>query len=130
MTSSAEQRSAVFIDAHGDGLLDPHGAELLGPHGPLAQHIPGFAPRVPQQEMAYAVAEALHNDGVLISEAGTGTGKTYAYLVPALMSGKKIIISTGTKNLQDQLYHRDLPVVRNALGVSVRTALLDRKSVV
>ncbi len=116
MTSPAER-----LDA---GLLDPHGAELLGPHGPLAQHIPGFAPRVPQQEMAHAVAEALHNDSVLISEAGTGTGKTYAYLVPALMSGKKIIISTGTKNLQDQLYHRDLPVVRNALGVSVRTALL------
>ena len=105
-------------------LLGPHGAELLGPHGPLARHIPGFAPRAPQQDMAQAVAEALHNDSVLISEAGTGTGKTYAYLVPALMSGKKIIISTGTKNLQDQLYHRDLPLVRNALGVSVRTALL------
>lgn len=116
MTSSAERLGA--------GLLDPHGAGLLGPHGPLAQHIPGFAPRAPQQEMAHAVAEALQNDSVLISEAGTGTGKTYAYLVPALMSGKKIIISTGTKNLQDQLYHRDLPMVRNALGVSVRTALL------
>ena len=104
--------------------LLPHDAELLGPRGPLAQHIPGFAPRAPQQDMAQAVAEALHNDSVLISEAGTGTGKTYAYLVPALMSGKKIIISTGTKNLQDQLYHRDLPLVRNALGVSVRTSLL------
>lgn len=99
-------------------------AELLGPNGPLAHRIAGFAPRAPQQDMAQAVAEALRDCSVLISEAGTGTGKTYAYLVPALMSGKKIIISTGTKNLQDQLYHRDLPVVRTALGVPVRTALL------
>ncbi len=90
-------------------LSGPDGAALLGPEGPLARHISGFAPRAPQQDMAQAVADALLNDGVLISEAGTGTGKTYAYLVPALMSGKKIIISTGTKNLQDQLYHRDLP---------------------
>ncbi len=105
-------------------LSGPDGAALLGPEGPLARHISGFAPRASQQDMAQAVADALLNDDVLISEAGTGTGKTYAYLVPALMSGKKIIISTGTKNLQDQLYHRDLPLVRTALGVSVRTALL------
>ncbi|MBI2779670.1 MAG: ATP-dependent DNA helicase [Gammaproteobacteria bacterium] len=99
-------------------------AELLGPDGPLAKRISGFAPRAAQQEMAEAIAQVFDDYGLLISEAGTGTGKTYAYLVPAILSGKKVIISTGTKNLQDQLFHRDLPVVRNALGVPLRAALL------
>lgn len=98
--------------------------ELLGQDGPLARHIPGFTPRLQQQEMAEAIAEAIAEEQVLIAEAGTGTGKTFAYLVPALMSGKKVIISTGTRNLQDQLFHRDLPAVRDALSVPVRTALL------
>lgn len=74
--------------------------------------------------MAEAVAEAIENHGQLIVEAGTGTGKTYAYLLPALMSGRKAIISTGTKALQDQLYHRDLPLVSKAVGRPVTTALL------
>ena len=99
-------------------------ASALGPHGPLARHLPGFAPRAAQQSMAEAVASALEERTALICEAGTGTGKTYAYLVPALLSGKKIIVSTGTKNLQDQLFHRDLPVVRKALAVPVTAALL------
>ncbi|CAK0779311.1 putative ATP-dependent DNA helicase HI_0387 [Gammaproteobacteria bacterium] len=99
-------------------------ADLLGSNGPLTRHIQGFAPRVAQQEMAAAVGEALEKRGVLICEAGTGTGKTYAYLVPALLSGQKVILSTGTKNLQDQLYQRDLPLVRDALGVGSRIALL------
>ncbi|MEO7558582.1 MAG: ATP-dependent DNA helicase, partial [Gammaproteobacteria bacterium] len=103
-------------------MLTP--TELLGPDGPLARRIDGFAPRIQQQEMAEAVADALANYEVLITEAGTGTGKTFAYLVPALLSGKKVIISTGTKNLQDQLFHRDLPIVRDALGVPVTVALL------
>ncbi len=98
--------------------------EILGADGPLAQHIPGFAPRQPQQEMAEAVEQAIANSSVLIAEAGTGTGKTFAYLVPALLSGGKVIISTGTKNLQDQLFHKDLPVVRDALGVPVTIAML------
>jgi ATP-dependent DNA helicase DinG len=99
-------------------------ATLLGPEGPLAKVIPGFAPRRQQQEMAEAVAAALDHNGVLIAEAGTGTGKTFAYLVPALLSGKKVIVSTGTKNLQDQLFRKDLPLVRQALGVPVEAALL------
>ena len=74
--------------------------------------------------MAEAVAEAIDNTDKLIVEAGTGTGKTFAYLIPALLSGKKTIISTGTKALQDQLYHRDLPLVGKALGRPVTTALL------
>lgn len=99
-------------------------SELLGENGPLAKRLPGFAPRPQQQAMAEAVANTLKRDGLLIAEAGTGTGKTFAYLVPALLCGKKVMISTGTKNLQDQLFHRDLPTVLDALGVSTSTALL------
>ena len=99
-------------------------SELLGTNGPLAKHISGFASRFQQQAMAESVAETLENDGLLIAEAGTGTGKTFAYLVPALLCGKKVMISTGTKNLQDQLFHRDLPTVREALGISTSIALL------
>ncbi len=98
--------------------------ELLGPEGPFARLIPGFAPRAEQQAMAEAVAAALETRGTLIAEAGTGTGKTFAYLLPALRSGQKVIVSTGTKNLQDQLFHKDLPVVREALGLPVEVALL------
>ncbi|HEC18975.1 MAG TPA: ATP-dependent DNA helicase, partial [Gammaproteobacteria bacterium] len=101
---------------------------ILGSSGPLAKHVSGFAPRRQQQDMAEAVGQALSNNELLIAEAGTGTGKTYAYLVPALLlsqeQGKKVMISTGTKNLQDQLFHRDLPTVRKALGVSTSVALL------
>ncbi len=99
-------------------------SEILGRDGLLAKHVAGFAPRPEQQAMADAVAQTLDNNSILIAEAGTGTGKTFAYLVPALLSGQKVIISTGTKNLQDQLYHRDLPVVRKALEVPVSVALL------
>jgi ATP-dependent DNA helicase DinG len=98
--------------------------ELLGVNGPLARQLPGFAPRWQQQAMAGAVANALEYRRVLLAEAGTGTGKTYAYLVPALLSGSKVIISTGTRNLQDQLYQKDLPLVCKALGIRVKTALL------
>ncbi len=99
-------------------------SEILGQDGLLAKHVAGFAPRTEQQAMADAVAHTLENNSILIAEAGTGTGKTFAYLVPALLSGQKVIISTGTKNLQDQLYHRDLPIVRKALEVPVSVALL------
>src|SRR5215468_10714186 len=87
-------------------------SELLGPDGPFAQEVPNFTPRDCQQQMADAVEEAIADSQMLIVEAGTGTGKTFAYLVPALQSGKRVIVSTGTKTLQDQLFHRDLPRVR------------------
>ncbi len=96
----------------------------LAEGGALAEAIPAFAPRPAQQRLAEAVAQAFGERGVLLAEAGTGTGKTYAYLVPALLSGQKTIISTGTRALQDQLYFRDLPRVRDALGIGVTTALL------
>ncbi len=99
-------------------------AELLGAEGPFAREIPGYAPRASQQTMAVAVEEAIAERQVLVAEAGTGTGKTFAYLVPALLSGKRVIISTGTKTLQDQLFHRDLPQVRSVLGARLSAALL------
>ncbi len=98
--------------------------EALAEGGVLAEAIPAFAPRPAQQRLAGAIAEAFGTRGVLLAEGGTGTGKTYAYLVPALLSGLKTIISTGTRALQDQLYLRDLPRVRDALGVGLKTALL------
>src|SRR6188472_4068482 len=94
--------------------------DLLGSEGPFAREVPGFVSRAVQQAMAAAVAAAIDQRHALISEAGTGTGKTFAYLVPALLSGKRVIISTGTRNLQDQLFHRDLPTVARAIGRPVR----------
>jgi ATP-dependent DNA helicase DinG len=99
-------------------------ADLLGPEGPFAREVPGFAPRASQQAMAEAVEAAIADRQMLIAEAGTGTGKTFAYLVPALTSGKRVIVSTGTKTLQDQLFHRDLPLVRSVLDARVSAALL------
>ncbi|MDJ0807015.1 MAG: ATP-dependent DNA helicase [Gammaproteobacteria bacterium] len=99
-------------------------AEIFGPQGWLARRLEGYSHRPQQQEMAEAVARILEEGGVLICEAGTGTGKTFAYLVPALMSGLRVIISTGTKNLQDQLFHRDLPMVRRSLSSPLSIALL------
>jgi ATP-dependent DNA helicase DinG len=102
--------------------------ELLGPQGPLAAVVPGFESRREQQEMADWVGAALDERTVLAVEAGTGTGKTFAYLVPALLSGRHVIVSTGTRTLQDQLYHRDLPMLSQALGRPVRVALLKGRS--
>ncbi len=98
--------------------------EVLGSDGLLSRHIDGFSFRSQQLAMAEMVADTMDSGGVLITEAGTGTGKTFAYLVPALLSGRKVIISTGTKNLQDQLFHRDLPLVQEALAHPLQVALL------
>jgi ATP-dependent DNA helicase DinG len=115
----------------GDQRVEPHSragtgdlSDVFGPQGLLARHLDGYTHRVQQQTMAECIAEVIRDAGTLICEAGTGTGKTFAYLVPALLSRCKVLISTGTKNLQDQLFHRDLPLVREALGVPVRVALL------
>lgn len=97
---------------------------LFGADGALAECLDGFAPRPEQLAMAEAVGAALRTGHNLVIEAGTGTGKTLAYLVPALLSQKRIILSTGTKTLQDQLYHRDLPAIGRALGRPVDVRLL------
>ncbi len=97
---------------------------IFAADGALALAVDGFRVRDGQLEMARAVAHAIEKNTVLIAEAGTGTGKTFAYLVPALLSGGKVIISTGTKTLQDQLFDRDIAVVREALKVPVTVALL------
>ena len=99
-------------------------AAIFGAEGALAKRIAGFRVRSQQIEMAEEVARAIRDCATLVCEAGTGTGKTFAYLVPALLTGGKVIISSGTKTLQDQLYQRDLPLVREALKVSLTTALL------
>ncbi len=107
-----------------DDLDESPSAAALGPDGPFAREVESFAPRAVQQRMAAAVEAAIDNVEELVVEAGTGTGKTFAYLVPALLSGKRVIVSTGTKTLQDQLYHRDLPRVRATLGARLKSALL------
>src|SRR5207245_752380 len=86
--------------------------------------LPGFRFRAQQLAMSEAVARAIETRSELIAEAGTGTGKTFAYLVPALLYGGKVIVSTGTKTLQDQLYERDIPMLRDALRVPVTIAVL------
>ncbi|NEX62605.1 ATP-dependent DNA helicase [Noviherbaspirillum sp. 17J57-3] len=106
---------------------DEHDADierLFSPDGSLSNAVKGFRPRQSQTEMAKAIASAIGQRSTLIAEAGTGTGKTFAYLVPALLWGGKVILSTGTKNLQDQLYLRDIPTVRRALNAPVSVALL------
>jgi ATP-dependent DNA helicase DinG len=98
--------------------------EIFSPDGPLARAIGGYRVRAQQVEMAERIASAINSCSVFIAEAGTGTGKTFAYLVPALKSGGKVIVSTGTKTLQDQLFNKDLPMVRDALKAPVKIALL------
>ncbi len=99
-------------------------ATMFAETGTLATAIPGYRPRAAQQKMAEAVANAISQNDTVIVEAGTGTGKTFAYLVPAMLWGGKVIVSTGTKNLQDQLFLRDIPTVRHALNVPVSVSLL------
>jgi ATP-dependent DNA helicase DinG len=103
-------------------------AGLLESDGPFSEALDGFAPREAQIRMADAVERTLSRGACLVAEAGTGIGKTLAYLVPALLSGERVIISTGTKTLQDQLYFRDLPLVIGALDITVRPTLLKGRS--
>ncbi|MGE4368366.1 MAG: ATP-dependent DNA helicase [Burkholderiaceae bacterium] len=99
-------------------------SDIFGADGPLARALPDYFPRSAQLELAQAVEAALNDRAVLVAEAGTGTGKTWAYLVPAFFSGTKVLVSTGTRTLQDQLFRRDIPRLRNALAMPVTVALL------
>ncbi len=102
----AEQVRAIFSD-----------------EGALSRVVDGYEPRDGQRRMADAVAGVLENSGTLLAEAGTGTGKTLAYLVPAILSGRRVLVSTGTKNLQEQIFFKDLPLLQQALGVRVTATL-------
>jgi ATP-dependent DNA helicase DinG len=98
--------------------------EAFVPGGVLSRAADAFLPRAGQTEMALAVARTIEEGGALVVEAGTGVGKTFSYLVPALLSGERVLLSTATKTLQDQLFGRDLPRLAEALGLPVRMALL------
>jgi ATP-dependent DNA helicase DinG len=106
------------------GRMNSDYQDVFNLEGPLARALPGYAYRPEQAAMAKAVGLALARLEPLIVEAGTGTGKTFAYLVPALLSGRSVIISTGTRTLQDQLFRRDVPLLAKALGLPVKIALL------
>jgi ATP-dependent DNA helicase DinG len=99
-----------------DSLADAV-AQAFADDGPLARALPQFEPRDGQRRMAEAVARAIDDGGMLLAEAGTGTGKTMAYLVPAVLSGRRVLVSTGTKNLQEQIFTKDVPALREALGI-------------
>ena len=98
--------------------------EIFGPDGALAERLQGFSYRAAQAQMAALVAEALDSGRHAAIEAGTGIGKTFAYLLPVLLSGRRAIISTGTRTLQDQLFARDLPLLGAVIGRPARVALL------
>ncbi|HTD03303.1 ATP-dependent DNA helicase [Undibacterium sp.] len=106
------------------GKHDEEVEQIFGPAGILSTSIKGYKPRQAQTEMAKAIASAIAGQTTLLAEAGTGTGKTFAYLTPALLWGGKVIVSTGTKNLQDQLFLRDIPMIKKVLNAPVSVALL------
>ncbi|VXC75068.1 ATP-dependent DNA helicase [Massilia sp. 9I] len=125
---ASPQRDVLPASARPVGKYDEELDRLFGAGGPLAPNVGTYKPRQSQTEMAKAIAGAIAEQKVLMAEAGTGTGKTFAYLVPALLWGGKTIISTGTKNLQDQLFLRDIPTIRAALRAPVSVALLKGRS--
>src|ERR1700704_5491907 len=103
-------------------------SDIFGHEGPLERALPDFKVRRQQLRMAERVAAAVDSRETLALEAGTGTGKTFAYLVPALLSGARVLISTGTRTLQDQLFAKDLPLLAAAIGRPARVALLKGRS--
>jgi ATP-dependent DNA helicase DinG len=103
-------------------------AAAFADDGPLARAVDGYEPREGQRAMAAAVADVIERGGTLIAEAGTGTGKTLAYLVPAILSGKRVLVSTGTKNLQEQIFFKDIPLLRDALGKPFSATLMKGRS--
>lgn len=112
------------LTSNDPGIHDSEVEKIFGDTGLLSSTIPGYRSRQAQIEMAQAIAQAIAGQKTLLAEAGTGTGKTFAYLIPALLWGGKVIVSTGTKNLQDQLYLRDIPTIKKVLKAPVSVALL------
>ncbi|WP_273489781.1 ATP-dependent DNA helicase [Roseateles chitosanitabidus] len=120
----AASRARAAAEALRPGELEQSVVAAFDTGGPLSRHDPGYAPREPQQRMALAVAQAIAGRDTLVVEAGTGVGKTFAYLVPALLAGGRTLISTATKSLQDQLFMRDLPRLLDTFSLPLRAALL------
>ncbi|HNV03331.1 MAG TPA: ATP-dependent DNA helicase [Vicinamibacterales bacterium] len=110
--------------SRGPAGLDEAVERAFADDGPLARAVPAFEPRQGQREMAAAVARVFARGGVLLAEAGTGTGKTLAYLAPAILSGRRVLVSTGTKNLQEQIYVKDIPLLREGLGIPFTAACM------
>ncbi|MCD6294081.1 MAG: DEAD/DEAH box helicase, partial [Deltaproteobacteria bacterium] len=102
----------------------PTSEDILGPDGMLSRRIDGFEVRPSQLEMALLIEKAFREQSSVIVEAGTGTGKTFGYLVPVLLSGKKTVVSTGTKNLQEQIYKKDIPLLKKATGLSIDAVIM------
>ena len=109
---------------HGRDVLTRAVEAAFAEDGPLARTLPGYEPRPGQQAMARAAAGLLADGGILLAEAGTGTGKTLAYLVPAILSRHRVLVSTGTKNLQEQILHKDLPLLERVLDVPFRATCM------
>ena len=97
---------------------------FFGPQGLLARSLPGYEERASQQRLSEAVGRVLDEGGLLLAEAGTGTGKTLAYLLPAVELGRRVVVSTGTKNLQEQLLSKDIPLLAHALGRDLSVAVM------
>ncbi len=121
-------RPGLTRNAASSTPLDEAVARAFEPGAALARAISGFEPRAGQVDMAAAVARTFIDGGVLLAEAGTGTGKTVAYLVPAILSRQRVLISTGTKNLQEQIFFKDIPALRDALGVPFTAAYMKGRS--
>jgi ATP-dependent DNA helicase DinG len=113
------------VDAGSLGAIVSH---VFSETGALSRAVEGFEPREGQRAMAAAVADVIEQGGTLLAEAGTGTGKTLAYLIPAILSGHRVLVSTGTKNLQEQIFFKDLPALRDALGVPFTATLMKGRS--
>lgn len=106
------------------GILTTRVAEIFSDAGPLALGVEGFEARPGQRELALRVADTFEHGGILLAEAGTGTGKTLGYLVPAVVSGRRVLVSTGTRTLQDQIFYKDIPALARALGIELRAAYM------
>jgi ATP-dependent DNA helicase DinG len=126
--SDRSDRSDRLQGAERSDALSLATAAFFAPGGPLARVVGGYEPRHGQQQMALAVADVLTSGGTLLAEAGTGTGKTLAYLIPALLNGQRVLVSTGTKNLQEQIFFKDLPALQQAMPAPFTVTMMKGRS--
>lgn len=125
---TSDRPSSLVTEEASFSIDSESAADILGDHGPFSKRIENYTVRESQVAMAAAIEQTIASKQTLLAESGTGTGKTFAYLVPALLSGKKSLVSTGTKHLQEQLFHRDIPLVLDTLGLNAKVSLLKGRS--